>query len=749
MKQYTEIHLLTVALSLLALPGCNGSATPPNSNDARSLLVAANSIRESGGGKHSEFQTGALEQLPRLAFYGSRANYTISKSVLGWTVSQTAGSNTARTLGGGSYLLDFGDTSVVLDEQDNTSGKAYRLYQAAFNRVPDQAGLGYWIKALDTSSLEDIAALFMGSAEFIDAYGPNPANSALVAQFYQNVLHRKPDQAGLDYWIGILDASRATRAQVLAVISESAENKERVLPAIASGIEFIRYGAQPNDAIGVQPDYYQNVTLSSIATDVLLPLASPRTQNKTYFYRYGYTRAIAVIDINGDGLDDLLVAPTFFEQGPRQPIEFWINQGGGIFANQTAAWIDGPVPNTAFSTGIVTADFNGDGKTDIFLGDSGFEEYDCGVVGCNGSASMLLLSQPNGKYRDVSQTNLPGNTPKFNHVVSAVGDLNGDGRPDIAIPRLGSPKDQADGVVVWINQGQGMFSDETARILSDEIAYLPWTYQYSGQRPSMYDRQASGAVMIADLNNDGKAELVSCSYTLADRVSGKKTVRISSWNAATGKLVEVGRFQAAPAIAVVSGATGGAPTEDGTLGCAGIAAGDYDGDGVTDLLILWEAWNKSYVQLMKGKGNFTYVENTMELIGSYNTNFLYQGYTRGPSAQYFRDINGDGLPDILHRADGLSAATMASGMPTSLINDGHGHFVRQQLHLNGAAVAAAAAGAAIGCDWCSYVPLYGRFVARTDGRKALDLLLYTANEDVRTVPLIQERSVQLKVLRVR
>ncbi|MES2040428.1 MAG: DUF4214 domain-containing protein [Pseudomonadota bacterium] len=134
--------------------------------------------------------------------------------------------------------LQFSDKSIALDVS-GTAGQAYRLYQAAFGRKPDLEGLGYWIKDMDKgSSLTTVAAGFFQSAEFQKLYGANPSTTTLITNFYQNVLHRAPDQAGFDYWNNQLSKGQITAAGALASFCESAENQAQVIGTIQNGIEF-------------------------------------------------------------------------------------------------------------------------------------------------------------------------------------------------------------------------------------------------------------------------------------------------------------------------------------------------------------------------------------------------------------------------------------------------------------------------------------------------------------------------------
>ena len=189
-----------------------------------------------GGAGNDALDGGA--DLDAALFAAARSGFTILKTAQGFSVSGPDGLDTVT----GIERLMFADTAVALDI-DGTGGKAYRIYQAAFNRTPDAGGLGYWIKVLDDgAALRDVAQGFMGSAEFQSAYGANPTNGQLVTRFYENVLHRPPDEGGFNYWLGILNQGLDTAAGALANISESPENQAGVIGAIQNGFEYTPYG---------------------------------------------------------------------------------------------------------------------------------------------------------------------------------------------------------------------------------------------------------------------------------------------------------------------------------------------------------------------------------------------------------------------------------------------------------------------------------------------------------------------------
>ena len=61
----------------------------------------------------------------------------------------------------------------------------------------------------------------------------------LLTNFYHNVLHRAPDQAGFDYWLSQLNNHDITPAGALASFSTSIENQALVIGSIQNGIEYI------------------------------------------------------------------------------------------------------------------------------------------------------------------------------------------------------------------------------------------------------------------------------------------------------------------------------------------------------------------------------------------------------------------------------------------------------------------------------------------------------------------------------
>lgn len=178
--------------------------------------------------------------LDTVLYLGARAGFTVARDAGGIVVSDTAG--TVRDALVNIERVQFSDVWLALDI-NGTAGKAFRLYQAAFDRAPDLAGLGYWIKMLDSGvTLDQVSAGFVASGEFADLYGANPSDSHFVSLLYQHVLHRPAEGAGYDFWMNALQAGQAPRAEVLSAFSESGENQAQVIGSIQDGMLFVPWG---------------------------------------------------------------------------------------------------------------------------------------------------------------------------------------------------------------------------------------------------------------------------------------------------------------------------------------------------------------------------------------------------------------------------------------------------------------------------------------------------------------------------
>ncbi|HEX8544796.1 MAG TPA: DUF4214 domain-containing protein [Pseudomonas sp.] len=166
-------------------------------------------------------------------YSGGKSDVSVATNGAGYKVSANGKVDTLINV----ERVGMGDGSILaLDvKAGEHAGSAYRLYQAAFDRKPDAAGLNYWTHDLDAgNNIQQVAKGFVDSAEF---KALNPANdqNSLINNFYLHVLHRDADAAGLQYWNAEM-SSGMTASQVLVSFSESQENINNTAPALDTGV---------------------------------------------------------------------------------------------------------------------------------------------------------------------------------------------------------------------------------------------------------------------------------------------------------------------------------------------------------------------------------------------------------------------------------------------------------------------------------------------------------------------------------
>jgi Ca2+-binding RTX toxin-like protein len=108
------------------------------------------------------------------------------------------------------------------------ANQVFRLYQATFNRVPDEAGHKFWTNELFTGArgLAQVRDAITGSQEFTNKYR-GLDDGGFVKELYKNVFDRNFDagqvtQSEIDGWANRITGS-FTRADVVNRFAESAE----------------------------------------------------------------------------------------------------------------------------------------------------------------------------------------------------------------------------------------------------------------------------------------------------------------------------------------------------------------------------------------------------------------------------------------------------------------------------------------------------------------------------------------------
>jgi hypothetical protein len=199
-------------------------------NDADNIFVG-------GGGDDSIMGGGGIDTVSigtgvdTAGYSGNQSSYTL-------TLSPTATSITDRRVDGNGTdqlidieFLDFDTEAFPFDFNLIQFGGAtglsesqfksfIELYIAYFNRAPDAVGLNYWGTAFANGTThQEMATLFIDQDETRATYPTSLTNADFATAVYNNVLGRIPDQAGFDFWVGILESGARGRDQfILSVL---------------------------------------------------------------------------------------------------------------------------------------------------------------------------------------------------------------------------------------------------------------------------------------------------------------------------------------------------------------------------------------------------------------------------------------------------------------------------------------------------------------------------------------------------
>jgi hypothetical protein len=303
---------------------------------------------------------------------------------------------------------------------------------------------------------------------------------------------------------------------------------------------------------------------------------------------YGAT-SVSIGDLNGDGYPDLVVGDWLVCYGYfgtcNGGVSVLLNNGDGTFQPDVTYTSNG------FNvSSIAIADVNGDGILDVVIGN-----------GCSDSRNQCYLSSVDVLVGNGDGTFQPAVSYSTGLYIAsiAIGDVNGDGYPDVVATGEGAPYSQ---VAVLLNNGEGTFQ-------------TPVTYDSGGTSPS--------SIAIGDINADGKPDLVASNWCLTgEPCHSGIDVLLGNGD---------GTFQAP-----VGYRTGG--WRDNS-----VAIGDLNGDGIPDLAV--GDWlrcdtcskSKSDITVLVGNGDGTFQSPVHFSPGAQsNSTWVAIG-----------DVNGDGRPDLV------------------------------------------------------------------------------------------------------
>jgi len=337
----------------------------------------------------------------------------------------------------------------------------------------------------------------------------------------------------------------------------------------------ISFSEQPSISMGANPyslafaDVNGDGKPDLIAADAVDGIINVRLGNADGTFQPAQTSAaglnpghIALADLNGDGHADLIA----LDFGNVGTLTVLMGNGNGTFqAPQTYA--AGPVP-----VALAVADLNGDGRPDVVVLNTG------NMFSFVNSVSVLL-NNGDGTFHP-RQAYDTGYQPG----AIAVGDVNGDGIPDVIVANSGNGQKLGNTISILTGNGDGTFQ------LQRTIATV-----------SLPD-----SVVFADVNGDGRPDLI-----VGSDVNGTGTVGIMLGNGN-------GSFAAQQTLG-----SGSAP--------ASISIADLNGDGRPDLIV---SGSTTAVLLGNGDGTFTTPQT-----------FTF-GNNVGNVA-VLADVNGDGRPDLI------------------------------------------------------------------------------------------------------
>jgi hypothetical protein len=312
--------------------------------------------------------------------------------------------------------------------------------------------------------------------------------------------------------------------------------------------------------------------------------------------------SVAVADVNGDGVPDILTA-----NQDSNDVSVLLGKGDGTF-QKAQSFCVGITPDS-----VAVADLNGDGKPDIVTANFGTASYP-------GNTVSVLLGNGDGSFAP-ARTYTVGYYP----VSVAVSDVNGDGIPDIITANLTD-----DTVSVLPGNGDGTFGPARS--------YDVGTYPQS--------------VAVADVNGDGKPDLITIGFSgvsvLLSNGDGtfQSAVQTPAGRAFSGTIGDFnrdGRIDVVTANGFANSVSVLLGNGDGTFQNAGsfaagtnpysVAAADVNGDGQLDLVTANSRSND--VSVLLGNGDGTFASPRSFAVDTY------------PDSVAVADLNGDGRPDVV------------------------------------------------------------------------------------------------------
>ncbi len=229
------------------------------------------------------------------------------------------------------------------------------------------------------------------------------------------------------------------------------------------------------------------VSSASAAPPPLLRWAPP-----TYGGTLGsaaWASELKTVDMNGDGLRDVIVTQQFVSKDETLPVDVLLNRDNGKFVLATNSVFQPEPIRTQWARKLVVADFNGDRRPDLFIADHG-TSTELPDDPRRGYQNQLALSNDSGQLVDAT-SNLPQHSD-FSHSATA-GDIDGNGTVEVFVANLNCCGDRTQPEIL-LNDGTGHF-----REAFDRLPDVP---------RDQYGNFVYTTSELTDVNGDGSLDLV-------------------------------------------------------------------------------------------------------------------------------------------------------------------------------------------------------------------------------------------------
>lgn len=214
-----------------------------------------------------------------------------------------------------------------------------------------------------------------------------------------------------------------------------------------------------------------------------------------------------------DGIPDIAAVMVSTSNLGTSTIAVFLGKGDGTF--QSARMF--PLQSTAYyMAGIVTGDWNGDGKLDI-----------AAVTGSDNTSIQILLGDGTGNFTEMST--LPSTEDEPVYLVSA--DLNGDGKPDLVVAHCCG---QGDATYLFGN-GDGTFQHEYELLTGNSPAAVAVTA--TGANATIVSALNGGAALTAielEATSPAPSRNVSAASATITAVAPVSIATLYGVNLATG-----------------------------------------------------------------------------------------------------------------------------------------------------------------------------------------------------------------------